>query len=64
LANIHVSQRAEQFSEAVHEQLAEQELIKQKELEIQQQAETLQKAAEIEEKLKKAQDSLGTSPMS
>jgi len=64
LANIHVSHRAEQFSEVVHEHLAEQEIIKQKELEIQQQTETLQKAAQIEEKLKKAQDSLGTSPMS
>jgi len=64
LANIHVSQRAEQFREVVHEHLAEQEIIKQKELEIQQQTETLQKAAEIEEKLKQAQDSLGNSPMS
>jgi len=64
LANIHVSQRAEQFSEVVKEQLAEQAITQQKELEIQQQTETLQKAAEIEEKLKKAQDSLGNSPMS
>ncbi|CAG8677559.1 1803_t:CDS:1, partial [Paraglomus brasilianum] len=64
LANIHVSQRAEQFSEVVHEQLAEQEIIRQKELEIQQQAETLQKSAKIEEKLKEAQTNLGTSAMS
>jgi len=64
LADIHVSQRAEQFREVVKEQLAEQAITQQKELEIQQQTETLQKAAEIEEKLKAAQDSLGTSPMS
>jgi hypothetical protein len=64
LANIHVSQRAEQFREVVNEQLAEQSIIQQKELELQQQTETLQKAAEIEQKLKEAQESLGTSPMS
>jgi outer membrane murein-binding lipoprotein Lpp len=40
-------------------QLAEQ-IAQEKQLEIQQQAETLQKAAEIEAKLKEAQDSLGT----
>jgi len=64
LANIHISQRAEQFREIVKEHLAEQELAHQKELKIQQQKETLQKAAQIEKKLKAAQESLGNSSMS
>jgi len=59
LVSNNISQKAEQFSEVVKEQLAEQELAHQKELEIQQQTEILQKATEIEEKLKAAQDSLG-----
>jgi len=63
LANIHVSQRAEQFRKVVKEQLAKQELAHQKELEIQQQTETLQKATEIEQKLKVAQANLSDSPM-
>ncbi|CAI2198732.1 3297_t:CDS:2, partial [Funneliformis geosporum] len=61
--NLPTSQKAEQFSQSVQEQvvakqLAEQ-MAQQKELEIQQQTETLQKAAEIEQKLKEAQTSLG-----
>ncbi|CAG8681499.1 7212_t:CDS:2, partial [Paraglomus brasilianum] len=67
----HYQKESQKISQEVHlppetlQQIqTEQEIIKQKELEIQQQTETLQKAVEIEEKLKKAQDSLGTSPMS
>jgi len=63
-ANIPTSHKAEKFGEIIKEQLAEQATIQQKELELQQQKETLQKAAEIEEKLKAAQENLSNSPMS
>src|SRR5436190_22892088 len=59
-SNITTSQKAEHFQELVNQQLAEQEAVKKKEEEIAQQAETLQKAAEIEKNLSKASEGLGS----
>nr|CAG8530704.1 2851_t:CDS:2 [Entrophospora candida] len=56
--NIPTSQKAENFSQLVQQQILEKEQIAKKEQEIQQQAETLKKAAEIENNLKEISTNL------